>query len=121
MCAEVSILGNLTWPTTSRPKKSTSPRNGGQRKARSPRPAPSPLRRDAWVVAIGGEIAGIVLLCQHKFDHGNLPLLIGLLVGIAVFAIAGSLMWKAANKHDPASKSDTAQFFFQNQLARSSR
>jgi hypothetical protein len=70
----------------------------------------------AWVIAIGGEVAGIVLLRQHKFDHGNLPLLIGILVGIAIFAIAGSLMWKAANKHDPASKADPARFFFQNQL-----
>ncbi len=70
----------------------------------------------AWVVAIGGEIAGIVLLYRHVFDHGNLPLLIGILVGIAIFAIAGSLMWKAANKHDPARESDTARFFFQNQL-----
>ena len=70
----------------------------------------------AWIVAIGTEGAGIVLLRQHKFDHGNLPLLIGLLVVIAGFAIAGSLMWKAANKHDPARKADTAKFFFQNQL-----
>ena len=70
----------------------------------------------SWIVAIGTEIAGIVLLRQHKFDHGNLPLLIGLLVVIAVFAIAGSLMWKAANKHDPASKAEPAKFFFQNQL-----
>ena len=70
----------------------------------------------AWIVAIGGEIAGIVMLRQHKFDHGNLPLLIGILVGIAIFAIAGSLMWKAANRHDPARQSDTARFFFQNQL-----
>jgi len=70
----------------------------------------------SWVVAIGTEIAGVVLLRQHKFDHGNLPLLIGLLVVIAVFAIAGSLMWKAANKHDPASRADPARFFFQNQL-----
>src|SRR3982751_6558769 len=70
----------------------------------------------AWVVAIGAEIAGIVLLRQHKFDHGNLPLLIGILVGIAIFAIAGSLMWKAANRHDPARRADTAKFFFQNQL-----
>src|SRR6476469_2077702 len=60
----------------------------------------------AWVIAIGGEIVGIVLLRQHKFDHGNLPLLIGILVGIAIFAIAGSLMWKAANKQDPARESD---------------
>ena len=70
----------------------------------------------AWIVAIGGEIAGIVMLRQHKFDHGNLALLIGILVVIAIFAIAGSLMWKAANKHDPARESDKARFFFQNQL-----
>ncbi|QCI96354.1 MULTISPECIES: hypothetical protein [unclassified Novosphingobium] len=70
----------------------------------------------AWVVAIGGEIAGIVLLRQHKFDHGNLALLIGILIGIAVFAIAGSLMWKAANKQDPARESEPFKFFVQNQL-----
>ena len=70
----------------------------------------------AWIVAIGGEIAGIVLLRQHKFDHGNLPLLIGLLVGIAIFASAGSLMWKAANKQNPARESDKGKFFCQNQL-----
>ncbi len=70
----------------------------------------------AWAVAIGAEIAGIVMLLKGKFDHGNLPLLIGLLVAIAVFAIGGSLLWKAANKQDPARASDTAKFFFQNQL-----
>jgi hypothetical protein len=70
----------------------------------------------SWVIAIGTEVAGVVMLRQHKFDHGNLPLLIGILVVIAIFAIAGSLMWKQANKHDPASKADTARFFFQNQL-----
>jgi len=70
----------------------------------------------AWAVAIAGEITGVVLLFKHKFDHGNLGLLIGILVVIAVFAIAGSLMWKAANKQDPARESDRAKFFFQNQL-----
>lgn len=70
----------------------------------------------SWIVAIGVEIAGVVLLYKHKFDHGNLGLLIGLLVVIAIFAIAGSLMWKAANKQDPASRADAAKFFFQNQL-----
>ena len=70
----------------------------------------------AWIVAIGTEVVGIVLLRQHKFDHGNLPLLIGLLIGIAIFAIAGSLMWKAANKQDPARESETVRFFVQNQL-----
>ena len=70
----------------------------------------------SWIIAIGGEIAGIILLRQGRFDQGNLPLLIGILVGIAVFAIAGSLLWKAANKQDPARQSDRARFFFQNQL-----
>lgn len=70
----------------------------------------------SWVIAIGGEIAGIVLLYKHKFDQGNLPLLIGILVGIAIFAIVGSLLWKAANRKDPARESDTFRFFVQNQL-----
>jgi uncharacterized membrane protein YhaH (DUF805 family) len=70
----------------------------------------------AWIIAIGGEIAGIVLLRQHKFDEGNLPLLIGILVGIAIFAIAGSLLWKAANRHDPATRAEPFKFFVQNQL-----
>jgi hypothetical protein len=70
----------------------------------------------AWVVAIGTEITGIVLLKKGTFNEGNLALLIGILVGIAVFAIAGSLMWKAANKHDPASRADGFRFFVQNQL-----
>jgi hypothetical protein len=70
-----------------------------------------------WIVAIGGEIAGIYLFYQHKFDQpGNMPLLVGLLVGIAIFAIVGNLLWKAANRHDPAHASDKARFFFQNQL-----
>ncbi|WP_095012195.1 hypothetical protein [Tsuneonella mangrovi] len=70
----------------------------------------------AWVLAIGVEIAGIVMLKQHKFDHGNMALLIGILVVIAVFAIGGNLMWKAANRHDPASKAEGFRFFVQNQL-----
>jgi hypothetical protein len=70
----------------------------------------------AWIIAIGAEVAGVVLLYRHAFDHGNLALLIGILVGIAVFAIAGSLMWKAANKQDPARESEPFKFFVQNQL-----
>jgi len=70
----------------------------------------------SWVIAIGTEIAGAVLVLRNTFDSGNMALLIGILVVIAVFAIAGSLMWKAANKHDPASREDAAKFFIQNQL-----
>lgn len=70
----------------------------------------------SWVVAIGTEITGIILILKNKFDQGNLALMIGLLVVIAVFAIAGSLFWKKANRHDPASKSEPVKFFVQNQL-----
>lgn len=69
-----------------------------------------------WLVAIGAEIAGIVMLKQGKFQHGNMALLIGLLVVIAAFAIGGSFMWKAANRQDPASRADGFRFFVQNQL-----
>lgn len=70
----------------------------------------------SWLVAIGTEIAAIVMLLRNMFDQGNLYLLIGLLVVIAVFAIGGSLLWKAANRHDPAKRSEKFKFFFQNQL-----
>lgn len=70
----------------------------------------------SWVVAIGTEIFGIVMLKKGAFAQGNLALLIGILVAIAVFAIAGSVMWKKANRHDPASKADGFRFFIQNQL-----
>lgn len=70
----------------------------------------------AWILAIGGEGAGILMFYRHKFDNGNMPLLIGILVAIAVFAIVGNLLWKAANRRDPARASETGKFFFQNQL-----
>ena len=70
----------------------------------------------SWLIAIATEIAGIGLLLKNKFDEGNLALLIGLLVVIAIFAIAGSVFWKKANRHDPASKEDGFKFFVQNQL-----
>ncbi len=71
-----------------------------------------------WIIAIAGEAVGIYLLLHHKFDTGNanMPLLIGLLVGIAIFAILGSIFWKGAYKNDPASRANAASFFAQNQL-----
>ncbi len=81
------------------------------------RHASSPFRRTLrGSLPLAARSPGLSCFYQHKFDHGNLPLLIGLLVGIAIFAIAGNLLWKAANRHDPARASDTASFFFQNQL-----
>ncbi len=67
-------------------------------------------------MAIGAEIVAVYFLLHHKFDNGNLPLLVGFLIGIAVFAIAGSLMWKAAYRNDPASRENGASFFAKNQL-----
>ena len=70
----------------------------------------------SWIIAIGGEIWGIVMLFRNKFSEGNLSLLVGLLIGIAVFAIIGNFLWKRANEQDPARASETFKFFFQNQL-----
>ncbi|MFT4283414.1 MAG: hypothetical protein QM598_01100 [Protaetiibacter sp.] len=42
--------------------------------------------------------------------------LIVLLVVIAALSITGSILWKKANRLDPASKKDTVRFFVQNQL-----
>ena len=70
----------------------------------------------SWLVAIGTEIAAIVLLMKDTFNSGGLVLLIGLLVVIAVFAILGSILWKKSNRHDPATKAEPFKFFVQNQL-----
>jgi len=70
----------------------------------------------SWFVAIGTEIAAIVLLLRDTFNSGGLVLLIGLLVVIAVFAILGSILWKKSNRHDPATKAEPVKFFVQNQL-----
>ncbi|WP_243225172.1 hypothetical protein [Microbacterium sp. CIAB417] len=95
-----------------------------------------------WVLAIAAEAVGIFwLLRQRVFvgedgtlvrdpDTGLLEeqgveaqfpqwafiALIVLLVVIAALSIGGSLLWKKANRLDPAKKSETVKFFVQNQL-----
>src|SRR5262245_43312390 len=69
----------------------------------------------SWIIAIGGQIAGVVLLYRHKFDHGNLPLLIGLMVGIAIVAMAGNLLWTAGNRYDPSRAAEKLRFVIQTQ------
>jgi len=73
-----------------------------------------------WLVAIAGEVFAIywVLKRNWKGDEAtlNMVVLIAAIVGIALFAIAGSLLWKNANKADPASRSEPVRFFIQNQL-----
>jgi len=70
----------------------------------------------SFLAAFAGEIFGIVTLMKDKFNEGNMALLIGIFVVIAIFAMLGSILWKKANRHDPASKADGFKFFVQNQL-----
>lgn len=67
-----------------------------------------------WVVAIAGEAYGIFGVLRHT--PVNMVLLIVLIVVIGILAVAGSLLWKKANRLDPASKQDTVRFFIHNQL-----
>lgn len=67
-----------------------------------------------WVLAIGGEAYGIFGVLRDS--SVNMVLLIALIVVIGILAVAGSLLWKKANRLDPASKRDAVRFFVQNQL-----
>ncbi|MGW9626866.1 hypothetical protein [Microbacterium sp. NPDC055521] len=95
-----------------------------------------------WAVAIGAEAVAIFwLLRQRETTGGDGELqrdpesgllvsgdgesafpqwafitLLVLLVVIAALAIGGSILWKKANRLDPAKRSDTVRFFVQNQL-----
>lgn len=67
-----------------------------------------------WLVAIGLEAYGIFGVLND--DPVKMWLLISLIVVIGILAVAGSFLWKKANRLDPASKADTVRFFIQNQL-----
>ena len=51
-----------------------------------------------------------------QFPQWAFITLIVMLVVIAALSITGSILWKKANRLDPAKKSDTVRFFVQNQL-----
>lgn len=67
----------------------------------------------SWVVAIGLEVAAILLLQKPPVTTW---LLIVLIVADLIFAVVGSLLWKKANRFDPASEREKFKFFVQNQL-----
>lgn len=67
-----------------------------------------------WLLAIAGEAFAIFWVLRQ--DPVNMVLLIALIVAIGALAIGGSLLWKRANRLDPASKSEPTRFFVQNQL-----
>ncbi len=67
----------------------------------------------AWIVAIACEVGAIILLQKPPI---NTTWLIVLIAVDLVFVIIGSLLWKKANRLDPASEKDKFRFFVQNQL-----
>jgi hypothetical protein len=73
-----------------------------------------------WLVAIGTEVFAAIWVVKRTWKGEqatvSMVVLIAAIVAIAVFAIAGSLLWKSANRADPASKSEPVRFFIQNQL-----
>jgi hypothetical protein len=67
-----------------------------------------------WLLAILGEVLAIFWVLQQS--PVNMVLLIVLIVVIGALAIGGSLLWKRANRLDPASENEPVRFFVQNQL-----
>jgi len=67
----------------------------------------------SWIVAIGLEVGAILLLRKPPIKT---TWLIVLIVADLVFAVIGNLLWKKANRFDPASEKDKFKFFVQNQL-----
>lgn len=66
-----------------------------------------------WILAIGAEAGAIFLLQKAPV---NTVWLIVLIAADLIYAVIGSLLWKKANRLDPASQKDSVRFFVQNQL-----
>ena len=78
-----------------------------------------------WAVAIILELVAIFwllrppfeeLVASQGFPQWRFYLLFGFIAVIGVLAIGGSLLWKQANRLDPASEKEPVKFFIQNQL-----
>ncbi len=67
----------------------------------------------SWIAAIGLEVGAILLLRKPPIKT---TWLIVLIVADLIFAVIGSLLWKKANRFDPASEKEPFKFFIQNQL-----
>jgi hypothetical protein len=67
----------------------------------------------SWIAAIGLEVGAILLLRKPPI---NTTWLIALIAADLIFAVIGNLLWKKANRFDPASEKDKFRFFVQNQL-----
>lgn len=78
-----------------------------------------------WFVAIALEAVAIFWVLRPSFDelveNQGFPqwrwwTLIGFIVVIGILSIVGSMLWKKANRLDPASEKEKFRFFVQNQL-----
>ncbi len=78
-----------------------------------------------WFVAIALEAVAIFWVMRPPFDqlveNQGFPqsrwwLLIGFIVVIGILSMVGSVLWKKANRLDPASEKEKFRFFVQNQL-----
>ena len=71
-----------------------------------------------WVLAIAAEIGAIFVLIKNAkaLETSTWVWLIGLIVVDLILVVIGSMLWKKANRFDPASKQETVKFFLQNQL-----
>lgn len=67
-----------------------------------------------WLLAIALEVFAIFWVLKQQTV--NMVLLIGAIVVIGVLAIIGDVLWKRANRLDPASTAQPIRFFVQNQL-----
>jgi len=65
-----------------------------------------------WILAMAGQVFAILKLISNE----TMVWLIVAIVVILILAVAGNLLWKKANKLDPASEKDKVKFFIQNQL-----
>ncbi len=66
-----------------------------------------------WAISIGLQIFGILKLREVPI---NMPLLIGIIIGMLILVVIANILWKKANRLDPASEKDKTKFFVQNQL-----
>jgi hypothetical protein len=66
-----------------------------------------------WAIAIGIEVFAIYLLKKPPIVMWQM---IALIIADLIFAVIGILLWKKANRFDPASEKEPVRFFFQNQL-----
>jgi len=78
-----------------------------------------------WAVAIALELVAIFWVMRPSFDelaaNQGFPqwrwyTLLGFIAVIGILAVVGSLLWKKANRQDPATRKEPVKFFIQNQL-----